>query len=71
MTWKPREEYKTLVDQHKVILTRCTNGDTGPMLVIWCNDHFLVCPGVPIFYGSNQCGWMKHDYFDEWMDIPE
>jgi hypothetical protein len=22
MTWKPREEYKTLVDRHNVILTR-------------------------------------------------
>lgn len=70
MTWKPREEYKTLVDHHKPILVR--SKDTGsPMVVIWNKGHFYPCPGAPMFYGDHQCGWWKNDSFDEWMDIPE
>lgn len=71
MGWKPREEYKTLAERHDVILTRCRDGHTGPMLVIWREGHFVVCPGIPILYGANTCGFWTHDHFDEWTEIPE
>lgn len=75
--WRPREEYQTLVDRHNAILTRCKNGLTGPMLVIYsehgtsAGGHFYICPGVPMFYGENKFGMMTHDHFDEWMKIPD
>ena len=76
MTWKPRSEYKTLVDplSHRVILTRSKY--SGPMLCIYVpdadrGDHFHVCPMAPIFYGKNQFGVWYNDSFDEWMELPE
>jgi hypothetical protein len=71
MTWKPREEYKTLVEFHKPILTRMKDGYVGPMVCIWHQGHFYPCPGAPIFFGTHECGWWTHDDFDEWMEIPE
>ena len=81
MTWKPREEYRTLQERHFPILTRCRpvgqQLGTGPMVVIWSENgptpggHFYTCPGVPIFFGNHQFGMMIHDTFDEWMEIPE
>lgn len=83
MMWKPREEYKTLAEKHNPILTRCRPDPRfqylpyGPMVVIWSTSgsatggHFYPCPGVPMFYGNNQLGFMTHDNFDEWMEIPE
>ena len=75
MTWKPREDYKTLVERHKPILTRSRH--TGPMVVIYTENgptpgwHFYPCPGTPIFFGNNAFGMLLHDHFDEWMEIPE
>lgn len=82
MTWKPREEYKTLQEKHAPILTRCKSfvgqlPATGPMVVIWSEygpnpgGHFYPCPSSPIFFGTNQIGAWIHDHFDEWMEIPE
>lgn len=75
MIWKPREEYKTLVENHKPILTR--SKWTGPMVVVYTEyeptpgGHFYPCPGSPIFFGNNGFGMLMHDYFEEWMEIPE
>jgi hypothetical protein len=73
--WKPRIEYQTLAEHHKPILTRCQPVgqfiSSGPIIVIYKDGHFYPCPGAPIFYGNNQCGWWTHDHFDEWMEIPE
>lgn len=79
--WKPRNEYKTLVDEHKPILTRCKpvgqHLPAGPCVVIYSEKgtspggHFYPCPGVWMFWGNHQFGMAVHDHFDEWMDIPE
>lgn len=80
--WKPREEYKTLVEQHKPILTRSfpttsQNRGYAPMIVIYTEHgtakggHFYPCPGQWLFYGNHEFGMLTHDHFDEWMDIPE
>jgi hypothetical protein len=83
MTWKPREEYRTLKERHEPILVRSKPVGpqgylpAGPMVVIYTEygptpgGHFYPCPGVPIFYGNHQLGMLKHDDFDEWMEIPE
>ena len=73
--WKPRLEYKTLVEQHKPILTR--SKWTGPMVVVYSEHgpnpggHFYPCPTSGIYFGNHQYGAWTHDTFDEWMEIPE
>jgi hypothetical protein len=75
--WKPRCEYKTLVDPYRTVLFILTRSKhSGPMLCIFVpdkeyGDHFHVCPMAPIFYGKHQFGVWFQDYFDEWMEIPE
>jgi hypothetical protein len=79
--WKPREEYRTLAEEHRPILARCKpNGQSlpaGPMVVIWSDrgsapgGHFYPCPTLPLHWGPNPIGFLVHDHFDEWMEIPE
>lgn len=69
MAWRPISEYPTTVGfQGPLVLAR--TADKEPFLVVLRDGHFWICPGVPVFYGNHQMGFMTADHVTEFMEIP-
>ena len=70
MTWKPIREYPTTAPESgPLVLAR--DADKNPMLVLLKYGHFYICPGVPLFYGDRQVGFMTVSNLVEFMEIPK
>jgi hypothetical protein len=73
MTWRPIKEYGSLMasptdETGPLVLARTE--DRAPMLVVYRKGHFVICPGVPMWYGNQQFGFMTADHVVEFMEIP-
>lgn len=70
MVWKPIAEYPKDAERPPLVLAR--DREKHPYLVIWVarTGHFNICPGVPMFYGEHQFGFMTADSVVEFMEIP-
>lgn len=70
MRWRPIKEYPTNVTEPgPLVLAR--DAEKRPMLVLLKDGHFYICPGVPIFYGDKQIGFMTADHVTEFMELPD
>lgn len=68
--WKPISQYPTTAGTPgPVVLAR--TADKAPMLVLYQHGHFYICPGIPMFYGEKNFGFVTADHVIEYMDIPE
>jgi len=69
MTWKPISEYPTTPgDQGPIVLAR--TAEKQPLLVVYVEGNFVVCPSVPIYYGHKQFGHLWANDVVEFMEIP-
>ena len=68
--WKPISEYPTnVLDPGPIVLAR--DKEKNVYLVILNKGHFYPCPGVPMFYGDHQFGFMTCDHVVEFMELPQ
>jgi hypothetical protein len=71
MTWRPIREYPVVLPkdgQGPIVLAR--DQDKRPILVVLIDGHFRICPGIFMFYGDHQSGFMTADHVVEFMEIP-
>lgn len=70
--WQPIKDYPIEPGPQgasgPLVLAR--TADKQPMVVLMNNGIFYPCPGVPIFYGHHQVGFMTVSNLVEFMDIP-
>ena len=67
--WKPISEYPTTPgEQGPIVLARTK--DKEPILVTLLRGNFYICPGVYMFYGERQSGFMTANHVVEFMEIP-
>ena len=67
--WKPIKDYPTTTpEQGPVVLVR--DADRSPMCALLINGRWHVCPGVPMFYGDQQFGFLECRPI-EFMNIPD
>lgn len=70
--WRPIAEYKPPPFEgarNPVVLAR--DKEKLPYLVVLVGSEFMLCPGMPIYYGLNQCGWWKVTGLVDFMEIPK
>jgi len=71
MKWKPMSEYPT--DEHgngPAVLARPGMG-LGPLIIRRHNGNFYTIPGIPMWYGDQQFGFMTVNCATEFMELPE
>lgn len=73
MAWRPIKEYpaSSVVGDNTGPLVLARDAEHRVMLVVLSKGHFLICPGVPMYYGNNQVGFMTADHVTEFMEIPD